>query len=356
MRNTLVRTGTILLLSFAACGTSQGQADPAPPSTTDPAQLSTSTTTSTTAEPTTTTTPETTTTTVPEQPGPVYFEPLSDESIYDAPSRYVNPGVVLADGDTFHMFSNAFSAWPSNISVRHLTSTDLVTWTPAAEDPLYQSDDVPFAPSATLTLGGGVIDGTWTLFFHTFSRPDRPGSIGRATAPGPNGPWSVDPEPLLEPGPEGSWDDLQVLRPSLVETSSGWLLFYQGVSSAGRASIGVATSTDGRSFTKLPDPVLTNVEWAEGWLDRPEVVATGDGFFMLFQGVETNGPLGAATSTDGIAWELLGDRPVFLEDVQTRFTFWQGELVATDGGIVFLLEAGGPRETNLYGWRVSVEQ
>lgn len=357
MRISLVRSRIIIALLVSACGaTGSEPAATSTSSTAPPVAPTTASTDTTTSTPTSTTLPtDSTSTTVPPQPGPVFFESLTEEAIYDAPSRYVNPGVVIQDGETFHMFSNAFSAWPGNISVRHLTSTDLVTWVPAADEPLYRSEDVPFAPSATLTLGGAVIDGTWTLFFHTFERSDRPGSIGRATGPSPDGPWTVDPDPILEPGESGAWDQLQVLRPSLVRAGDGWLLFYQGVREPGVAAIGVAISSDGRTFEKVPEPVLSGIEWTQGWLDRPEVVATEEGLFMLFQGIGTNGPLGAARSSDGLSWELLGDGPVFDEDIQTRFTYWQGELVATDSGLVFFLEAGGPRETNLYAWRVSID-
>ena len=120
------------------------------------------------------------------------------------------------------MFRNGFQGWPAPVQIGYLTSDDGINWTEASEDPVMMSTDVPYAKVAALASDALVLDdGTWVLYFYTWDpSPARmsPGAIGRATASDPLGPWTPDPEPVLNPGSEGSWDELEVDAPRIVKT------------------------------------------------------------------------------------------------------------------------------------------
>ena len=71
--------------------------------------------------------------------------PVVSTDLVKSSQAFINPGAVIRDGSMLHMFANAFTAWPGHVDFYHLTSTDGVTWTPASADPIFTSDDVPYA-------------------------------------------------------------------------------------------------------------------------------------------------------------------------------------------------------------------
>lgn len=339
-----------LLVTSIACGGTAG-AGPDSTAATTPATV---TTTGPTTTPPPVTPPSvastiaaTTSSTLPASPVP--FDPLGDgEVLVEATQRYNNPGVVLVRDGTWHMFSNDFRAWPGIVKVRHYTSSNGITWEEATGT-VFTSERSPFG-TPQITLGGFVSDDdTWTLYFHTFAGSTRPAVIGRATAPAPEGPWTVHEEPVLTPGDEGAWDDLRVTRPSVVVVGDELYMYYAGEDATGATGVGLATSTDGLEWTKRPEPVLVPEGW-EDHLERPDVVLTDDGFVMIYRG-SVGGPMGLATSADGVEWARVSDEPVFVEGREVPGSFWQGELAWTPlDGLRFYLEAGGGRQTNVYGW------
>ena len=211
--------------------------------------------------------------------------------------RYLNGGAVIYHEGEFHMFSNFFNSWPGATRSYYHTSPDGETWTRVNEEPIFTVQDVPVRGTGALMLTGLVqADGTWVLYYHTFTSGSSPGFIGRATAPAPEGPWTFDEEPVLSPGGDGEWDDLQVMRVNVLPVDDGYVMYYAGVDSDG-SRIGMATSDDGITWTKYDDPETTEapyaesdpilepvVEWEGNWLGRPEVVKTDDGWVMLYEG------------------------------------------------------------------------
>jgi predicted GH43/DUF377 family glycosyl hydrolase len=270
-------------------------------------------------------------------------EPTVTRELTGIDESFINPGAVIEQAGTLHMFANVFTAWPGPVSVPHLTSTDGVTWTLAEPNPVLTERDIPIAnPSFDVSSGYVADDGTWVLIFETVSTAE-PWVLGRATAPGPDGPWNVDPEPILEPGPEGSIDAGGLAWPSVVHTETGYFMYYTALDGpAGTGVIAVATSPDGQSWEKRPEAVLTaDLPWELGKLDRPRAAVTPDGMVMLYSGLQLT-DRGMAVSQDGIAWQKSGDAPVI-----NRETFpvtggaWDAALIHRGGELIYYLEVGG---------------
>lgn len=97
---------------------------------------------------------------------------------------------------------------------------------------------------------------------------------------------------VLGPGPAGSWDDEKVGRPSVHFDGTTWWMFYDGTA-RGRRHVGLATSTDGRSFTRHPrNPIVLDA----GAVDVQRV---GGVWVMLREG---GGGTSWSTSPDGLCW------------------------------------------------------
>ena len=285
--------------------------------------------------------------------------------------QYTDPGAVFYYDGAFHMFRNGFRGWPTAVSIGYLTSPDGITWTEASEDPVMTTEDVPYAKIAALASDAMVLDdGTWVLYFYTwnsYSSTTAPGAIGRATAPAPTGPWTPDPAPVLNPGSEGSWDDLMVNAPRIVKTDDGYRMYYTGYDQGGltHAKIGMATSPDGITWTKYDDPATTDALYAESdpiltapegitLVNQPMVEQTPDGWVMIFRQVDFSQhpaqmSLNYAFSDDGVHWTIASDTPFWgRKTVPGSNGFWYTAMEYHDGTYYLYVETGISGGTDIF--------
>jgi hypothetical protein len=94
------------------------------------------------------------------------------------------------------------------------------------------------------------------------------------------------------------------------------------------------------TWTKATAPVLEATEgWEQGALDRPRVVVTPAGLVMLYSGLDLT-VRGLATSTDGITWTKVPGPNVTRTDFPMKAGAWDSALRYEDGRLVLLLEIG----------------
>ena len=248
---------------------------------------------------------------------------------------FINPGAVIQDPDgTMHMFANVFTAWPGPVSVPHLTSADGVSWTLAEPEPILTVNDVPLAnPGLDVSTGFVADDGTWVLIYETVGTD--PWLLGRITAPGPDGPWTADHDPMLVAGHAGSIDAGGLSWPSIVRTDAGYLLYYTARSEASASAdgtIAVATSTDGLAWERRTEPVMiADQGWEVGSVDRPRAAMTDDGIVMVYSGRQLT-DRGVAWSEDGLTWRKDGTEPVITAaDFPVAGGAWDAALIAEVG-------------------------
>ena len=279
--------------------------------------------------------PVTTFTFASEEPAVSRAQTRLDES-------FINPGAVIEHDGTFHMFANLFTAFPGTSQIPHLTSEDGVTWSLAQRQPVFSSEDIEFAQNGAHVSAGFVTDdGTWVLIFETLSSLN-PWLLGRATAPAPEGPWTVDPEPILEPGPEGSVDAGGLSWPTVAPLDDGFVLYYTAKADPqGDGVIAMATSEDGATWTKAAEPVLTaEVAWEDGSVDRPRVAVVPGGLAMVYSGRDLT-DRGVAYSADGVTWERDGELPVITrDDFPASGGSWDAALLNVRGALHYILEIG----------------
>jgi hypothetical protein len=245
-----------------------------------------------------------------------------------------------ADG-TRHAYVVGFGDAQGDEEVFHATSSDGLSWE--------VDDELPFEELG-LELGppgpipGSVVhasDGTWVMYLWGVPAPLTEGAvIYRATAPGPGGPWVADPEPVLELGESGAWDDSGIDFPAVVPMGGGYLMLYGGLDGTDTSRIGVATSDDGITWHKDPEPVLQADSCGKPgaqYAALPRLIPTDGAYLLLFdQDRET----AMATSPDGHAWTCAGPDPLLVaEDVpggQGIHTFAATEI---DGEVSVLIES-----------------
>jgi len=274
-------------------------------------------------------------------------------------NKYINPGAVLFHDGQFHMFFNSFTNWPGIVQIGYMISTDGYLWAMVQDAPVFTTDQVPFGEGKADVSSALVLDdGTWVLYFHTVGD----GEIGLATSASPLGPWTVNPDPILLPGPQGTWDQRGLGWPSVGYDGSAYFMYY-GAQNRGGFSIGLATSADGLHWEKYNDPdtieekfaesdpvLLNDADWESIKVDRPRVVASPDGFVMIYQGGTAVEDRGLAISEDGIHWENYTDNPVFNSAVFPipNARTWDTNLLYHDGTYYYFMEIGTLGGTDLY--------
>jgi hypothetical protein len=113
------------------------------------------------------------------------------------------------------------------------------------------------------------------------------------------------------------WADNIVAEPAVIYDGSGFRMYFAGatIKMGARAGIGVATSTDGKSFTARPDPVFQPADntWYSGSVEAPAPFFSRAGVSMAFSGTQATADLtppaeiGLATSSDGLAAFVVGN-------------------------------------------------
>lgn len=215
-------------------------------------------------------------------------------------------------------------------------------------------------PSSALQLD----DGTWLLYGWAAHMADsRQFTSWRASAPTPEGPWTLDAETALPVGPPTAWDSETASVGVVHRTADGYVLWYEGQQpgSAIRGDVGYATSADGLIWQKRSEPVIRRGVCGPGSsqaIFQPEIRdAPGGGLLAVFgafgPGRETMDLFGAM-SADGIDWRCGSETPVLrptdIPGSEGIHTVTSMELA--DGTVELLIESLGAARSEI--WRATV--
>jgi predicted GH43/DUF377 family glycosyl hydrolase len=141
--------------------------------------------------------------------------------------------------------------------------------------------------------------------------------IGYATSTD-GGTWTkYEGNPVLDVGPNGSWDNESMRVNSVIRDNNIYKMWYTGALALGR--LGYATSVDGINWTKYAGNPVMDVGSAGSWdnegIGLGSVISDTGIFKMWYTGVDSDfatsvGRLGYATSADGINWNRYAGNPV----------------------------------------------
>ena len=181
------------------------------------------------------------------------------------------------------------------------------SWCRCADNPILPAEPGTWREAQTANPDLLLIDDTYVLYFR--GQEGGHDRIGCATCPvsdfdGVS--WSVRPDPVVDVGDPGDWDEQHALDPASLVSGGTVFLYYSAVSSYCSRSVCLATSADGLRFVKYSgNPVVIG--------GAPEVVKR-DGVFYLFHWRAREGGAGfeihCSTSRDGYHFDPVSDAPV----------------------------------------------
>jgi hypothetical protein len=144
-------------------------------------------------------------------------------------------------------------------------------------------------------------------------------------------------------------------------------MYYSGWDKATGSSIGMATSSDGKSWTKYNDPKTTDARFSDSdpvltsadpivRVGQPVVFQTANGFEMIHKYdifKDQNSPptqtLRHSTSPDGIVWTISPGDPIWLvESIPGASSFWFTSGVYHNGTYYLFVEGGIGSVTDIY--------
>jgi N-acetylneuraminic acid mutarotase/predicted GH43/DUF377 family glycosyl hydrolase len=189
--------------------------------------------------------------------------------------------------------------------------------------------------------------------------------IGYATSPdGINWTKDTLHNPVLKQGPVGAWDDKVVSQPSVLFRDSSYHMWYTGNHKTASGTIyknGHATSTDGSNWTKDSlNPVLVPGpagSWDDEIVADHTVIHDGNKYHMWYLGGSGNGlfHLGHATSTDGSNWTKDSLNPVLMKDESWEGRGIEWNMVVYDDTVFHLWYCGGGLGTWVVGYATSLD-
>jgi predicted GH43/DUF377 family glycosyl hydrolase len=212
-------------------------------------------------------------------------------------------------------------------------------WQRFPGNPIFPAEPGTWRESQTANPDLLLIDDTYHMYFR--GQRDGHDRIGVATIPKKEFDgytWEIHPEPIIDVGGPGSWDEKHALDPASVLVDGKIYLYYTGVSPLADRAILLAVSDDGKNFIKYEhNPVIIG--------GAPEVVYY-NGTFYLFYWREVPGKQGFqihyATSDDGYNFTEPAHSlalPVGNEGDWDSFTV-ETQRIFEEGGLYYMLYCG----------------
>lgn len=220
-----------------------------------------------------------------------------------------------------------YPVWPTDIG--YATSSDGVIWTKWSANPV-----LPRGPFGSFDWANALMpsvnhDGNeYEMWYAGRSSVDDllTTKIGRASSVDAVS-WVKDAgSPVLTNGPSSSFDNVEVMEPSVISGMGLFRMWYTGTR-AGNWAIGLATSGDGITWSRQSDsPVLdagVPGEWDSEDVFGGSVLSVSGSYRMWYSGSSwsTLFQIGVADSADGITWTrnpanpvLSGGKPASWED------------------------------------------
>jgi predicted GH43/DUF377 family glycosyl hydrolase len=262
---------------------------------------------------------------------------LSPEPVLlrESASDVLNPSVVEIKGELVNYYSVYDGRqWHTAVA----KSSDGIRWIKSG---YFLSPDSKTWEGSYIAANGSAAYHNSKLFYWYVAGPEARPQIGLAATR----------QPVLSPGPRGSFDESAVADPYAIRIGDYWYMYYLGQDRARRQQIGLARSHDGTVWDKLrSNPVLAMSESGgmdDHGLGEPAVWQSQGWYWMLFTGRDAheNRTLGMARSSDGVKWtrssevfrgdqswdsKVLCDPTVLLQNGKVRVWFGGGDVASPD--------------------------
>lgn len=208
-----------------------------------------------------------------------------------------NPQILTGNSEVFKMWYT--SGWVDP-DLNYAESLDGVTWTKYANNPIIQHAD----RSNVIK-----VNGVYWLYCHNEVSKNNDLYLSND---GIN--FVLDTADVLTRGGVGAWDEHNIANSTILIENETWYMFYDGTASTGGWKTGLATSPDGKIWTKYGEAAVIN---SVGTVGSAQIKKAGEFYFMYVLGT----PMGSTgylptdlyryKSKDLVNWYLDTPNPIF---------------------------------------------
>ena len=246
-------------------------------------------------------------------------------------SKYIEPGSVVFDNTTYHLWYAASDGtfW----KIGYATSPDGIVWT-KYPDPVL--DAAPAGAWDDYSVYGPSVIYDGSKYHMWYTGLGAVHQIGHATSDNGTA-WTKDSaNPVIELGVGALiWDGGGAYCPSVIYTAGQYKMWYTGYCSKDGGTVGYAESADGTVWTKhAGNPLLVPGEkgaWDDVNIIHPHVIFDGSTYHLWYGAWHKDFKLlnkgfykiGYAASTDGLTWQKSDANPV-LKQGRRLFSGWDG--------------------------------
>jgi predicted GH43/DUF377 family glycosyl hydrolase len=226
------------------------------------------------------------------------------------------PSVLMVE-NTYYLWYTGKSPEPFG-SIGFASSTDGIAWDMHSGNPVLIPEPFDEWNEVTVIEPSVIMDGTlFRMWYTSYNNLQLLGPAHIHHATSEDGlVWTKDTlnNPVLSPGPAGSWDDQWIDSHCIIKLDTVYHLWYSGLG-GNQVRIGHATSADGVNWIKdANNPVLSSGapgSWDYSRVEAPSVIFDGATFHMWYMGGSYfEGQVGYATSGDGVNWTKHEGNPV----------------------------------------------
>ena len=155
---------------------------------------------------------------------------------------------------TYNMWYAAYPPTSSAIRIFYATSTNGVSWTQWTGPVLSPSSNLNAWDSLSVSTPSVLrVGSNFGMWYTGLNQSGTTPQIGYATS-NDGATWNKTSNPVLSPGPSGSWDGAGVEQPDVVIGPNGYMMFYDGFNRTSRPSIGLALAPQNFSVPELQVP------------------------------------------------------------------------------------------------------
>ncbi len=280
----------------------------------------------------------------------------------DDPSGYkwvMDPTPLVDEDGVFHMwFTSEAYGYGTSFCVSEAISTDMVHWYAYFKNPVLGPGVQGSFDERGVRVMTVIRDSLGYKMYYQGITPSDNQAIGLATS-ADRIVWTRYPgNPVLNVGSLGSWDERMISTASVYVDGSGYSMWYTG-RGVREGSIGLATSPDGIHWTKHSEnPLLVPGppgSWEQNSAEGAKVIKVDSVFHMFYDGhdpVLSAFQIGYATSRDGVHWTKYSGNPVLTRGSASE---WDGQSLGLQGVLFrdnkFHLWYNGLRVNSTY-WQI----